>query len=256
MNPTKYALFSLSNTRGAKELAAFLQQQGLGLLATSSTAQFLRQSGLKNVENISDFTGSAEILNGRVKTLHPKVHGSLLYLRDNPDHIAQSQHSELRDITVVVVNLYPFAQAAFQTESIEPLQESIYEEQIIENIDIGGTAMLRSAAKNYRNISVLCNPDDYADFITEWQDHDDISLKIKCELAAKVYAHTAHYDAMIASWFNQKNGILFPEKMDYCRGTHSDYPLWGKSSPIRRRLPDSSLRFRFSTTAALPTAPW
>ena len=209
MEPDKehiqYTLFSLSDTRGAAELARFLQDQSLRLMATSSTARFLRDNGLE-VENISDFTGAREILDGRVKTLDPKVHGSLLYLRQEMAHVEESRRSELRDIRVVVVNLYPFARAASSSAAND-------EANIIENIDIGGPSMLRSAAKNYQSISVLCQPGDYSAFMREWRENGHIALATRRCLAAKVYSHTAHYDAMISAWFNQLNGELFPEKL-------------------------------------------
>ncbi len=203
MPERQYALFSLSDTDGAVELARFLIEQGLGLIATGSTARFLRNAGLE-VENVSDFTGSPEILNGRVKTLHPKIHGSLLYLRDKGEHLEEQQRSELRDISVVAVNLYPFAKAAQGSNDLA---------HVIENIDIGGPSMLRSAAKNYRSICVLCRPADYAEFIREWRESGRIAPQTRSLLAAKAYSHTAHYDATISSWLNDQNGELFPEKL-------------------------------------------
>ena len=199
----QYALFSLSEKEGAIELATFLQEQGLSLLATGSTAAHLRSGGL-DVETVADFTGAPEILGGRVKTLHPRLHGSLLYLRDNAEHQKTQQQSNLRDICVLVVNLYPFERAASYSNDAA---------QIIENIDIGGPAMLRSAAKNYQSVSVLCQPQDYKNFIEEWQREDTISLETRSHLAAKAYGHTACYDALISGYFNAQNGERFPEKL-------------------------------------------
>ncbi|MEM9424811.1 MAG: bifunctional phosphoribosylaminoimidazolecarboxamide formyltransferase/IMP cyclohydrolase, partial [Spirochaetota bacterium] len=197
------ALLSLSDKEGATELASFLQRQGLGLLASGSTAELLRRAGL-DVENISDFTGTPEILGGRVKTLHPRVYGSLLYLRDDREHGAEAQRSQLVDIAVVAVNLYPFART---------LAQGAGEGEIIENIDIGGVSLLRAAAKNYQHVSILCQPSDYSEFMDEWQKAGTVSEQTRAKLAAKAYSHTAHYDAMISSWFNRKNGELFPEKL-------------------------------------------
>lgn len=203
LSPQQYALFSLSEKKNAVELAEFLHREGLKILATGSTAAYLSEHGIP-VERVSDLSGFPEILDGRVKTLHPMIHGSLLYRRDDPNHTGQARQIGLKDISVAAVNLYPFLRTAARESE---------EAQIIEQIDIGGPAMLRSAAKNYAHVSVLCDPADYGPFIEEWKQNRGSSLPTRRRLAAKVYSHTAHYDAMISSWFHSRDGILFPEKI-------------------------------------------
>lgn len=201
MTIIKNALISVSDKTGIDTLALYLQQMGVEILSTGGTSKFLKDRGIK-VKDVSEFTGFAEMLDGRVKTLHPKIHGGLLALRKNADHQAQVKKHGLEYIDLVVVNLYPFEKTLRKPK--------VTKEEIIENIDIGGPAMLRSAAKNYQDVVVVCDPQDYASIITELQDSQgDISLDTKEKLAGKVFTHTAGYDSIISNYFasqtNQAN---------------------------------------------------
>ena len=188
----RQALISLSDKRGALEFAQGLAAQGVTLLSTGGTAKLLREAGLA-VTEIGDYTGFPEMLDGRVKTLHPKVHGGILARRDVPEHLATIAAHGIPAIDLVCVNLYPFAATV--------ARPGVRLEEAIENIDIGGPAMLRSAAKNYAGVAVVTDPDDYAALLGEMQKNDGaLSLSIRFALAKKAFTHTARYDGMIANW--------------------------------------------------------
>lgn len=190
--PVRRALLSVSDKSGLVPFAQALVAQGAELLSTGGTASALREAGLPVID-VSDHTGFPEMMDGRVKTLHPKVHGGLLALRDNADHRAAMEAHDIGPIDMVVCNLYPFeatvAKGAGRTE-------------IIENIDIGGPSMVRSAAKNHRFVACVTNPDDYAPLMTELQS-GGLSLATRTRLAASAFQATAAYDAAIASWFQK-----------------------------------------------------
>ena len=188
----RQALISLSDKRGALEFARGLAAQGVHLLSTGGTARLLRESGL-SVTEIGDYTGFPEMLDGRVKTLHPKVHGGILARRDLPAHMDTLKTHGIPTIDLVCVNLYPFAATI--------AQPGVTLAEAIENIDIGGPAMLRSAAKNYAGVAVVTDPDDYPRLLSEMQHGDGaLSLATRFALAKKAFAHTARYDGMIANW--------------------------------------------------------
>ncbi|HEX7782821.1 MAG TPA: bifunctional phosphoribosylaminoimidazolecarboxamide formyltransferase/IMP cyclohydrolase [Sphingobium sp.] len=201
----KRALLSVSDKTGLAELGAALAGQGAELVSTGGTAKALRDAGL-TVMDISDLTGFPEMMDGRVKTLHPKVHGGLLAVRDNPDHVASMDEHAIGAIDLVVVNLYPFAQT---------VAKGAEREEIIENIDIGGPSMVRSAAKNHESVAILTDPADYARLIAEMAEQAGAtSYDFRRMLAAKAYAATAAYDSMIASWFAfADQGVAFPETL-------------------------------------------
>ena len=184
------ALLSVYDKTGIVDLARVLAELGAELLSTGGTARALRLAGLP-VTELSEFTGFPEILDGRVKTLHPRVHGGLLYLRDHPEHEAAAARHDLRPIDLVVVNLYPFEATV--------AKPGVSLAEVIENIDIGGPAMLRSAAKNHVSVTVVTDPADYAEVIAQIRAHGDTTLELRRRLAAKVYARTAAYDAAIAA---------------------------------------------------------
>ncbi len=184
------ALLSVFDKHGLVPFAQTLAAAGVELISTGGTARALRQSGLP-VQELSDFTGFPEMLDGRVKTLHPKVHGGLLYLRGNPEHEAAVGAHGIRPIDLVVVNLYPFEQTI--------ARPGVSLEEAIENIDIGGPAMLRSAAKNHAFVTVVTDPADYAEVAAEIRTKGETSSALRRRLAAKVYARTAAYDAAIAA---------------------------------------------------------
>jgi phosphoribosylaminoimidazolecarboxamide formyltransferase/IMP cyclohydrolase len=187
-------LISVSDKRGALEFAQGLAAQGVKLLSTGGTAGRLRDAGLA-VSEIGDYTGFPEMLDGRVKTLHPKVHGGILARRDRPDHLATIEKHGIAAIDLVCVNLYPFAAAI--------ARPGVTLAEAIENIDIGGPALLRSAAKNYAGVAVVTDPDDYPALLDEMRANGGApTLATRFALARKAFAHTARYDGMIANWLN------------------------------------------------------
>jgi phosphoribosylaminoimidazolecarboxamide formyltransferase / IMP cyclohydrolase len=188
----KRALLSVSDKTGLAELGEALAARGVELVSTGGTAKALRDAGLA-VMDISDLTGFPEMMDGRVKTLHPKVHGGLLAVRDNPEHAAAMAEHAIGAIDLVVVNLYPFAQTVAKGAS---------RDEIIENIDIGGPSMVRSAAKNHAFVTILTDPADYPAFLAELEEKDGATgYDFRKLMAARAYAATASYDAMISQWF-------------------------------------------------------
>ena len=201
----KRALLSVSDKSGLSELGATLARHGVELVSTGGTAKALRDAGL-TVSDISDLTGFPEMMDGRVKTLHPKVHGGLLAVRDNPEHVASMNEHEIGAIDLVIVNLYPFAQT---------VAKGAERDEIIENIDIGGPSMVRSAAKNHASVTIVTDPADYARLVEEMDAKDGAtSYDFRRLCAAKAYAATAQYDATIASWFAfADQGATYPDSL-------------------------------------------
>ena len=189
------ALLSVSDKTGLVEFAQALAQAGYDLISTGGTSAALRAAGL-TVSDISDVTGFPEMMDGRVKTLHPKVHGGLLFLRDNAEHQAAARTHGIEPIDLVVVNLYPFEQTI--------AKPGVTLGHAIENIDIGGPSMLRSAAKNYRSVTVITDPADYAVVAGEIAAQGDTTLATREWLAAKVFRTTGYYDALIANYLAQR----------------------------------------------------
>ncbi len=201
----KRALISVSDKTGIVELAAELESYGIEIISTGGTAKTLANAGIK-VVNISDVTGFPECLDGRVKTLHPAVHGGLLAIRNNPEHMKQIKELGIEPIDIVIINLYPFKQTI--------LKGHIELEEAIENIDIGGPTMLRAAAKNYQDVVVVVDPADYSMVLEELKNSREISVKTKFKLAYKVFEHTSHYDTLIAKYLRDKLGEeFFPETL-------------------------------------------
>ena len=188
--PTPYALLSVSDKAGLIEFAQGLLGLGYSLLSTGGTAKLLREAQLACTD-VADYTGFAEMMDGRVKTLHPKVHGGLLARRDVPEHVASMQAHGITAIDVVAVNLYPFEATVNKPD--------VSLDDAIENIDIGGPAMLRSAAKNHASVTVVCEPSDYATVLEQLRSGAQTEAQRRA-LAAKVYAHTSRYDGMIAGF--------------------------------------------------------
>ena len=200
--PVRRALISLSDKSGLDELAAGLARHGVEIVSTGGTAAKLREAGAQ-VRDISDLTGFPEMMDGRVKTLHPKVHGGLLGVRDNPEHAAAMEQHGIAPIDLVVVNLYPF---------LETLKRGADRDTIIENIDIGGPSMVRSAAKNHAHVAIVTDPADYADVLAELDANGgSTSFDLRRKLAAKAFALTASYDATISQWFAYAEGERFPK---------------------------------------------
>jgi len=196
------ALLSVSDKSGLAELGAALVRHGVELVSTGGTAKALRDAGL-TVQDVSDLTGFPEMMDGRVKTLHPKVHGGLLAVRDDAAHAQAMVDHGIAAIDLVVVNLYPFAQT---------VAKGAARDEIIENIDIGGPSMVRSAAKNHAYVAIATDPADYATIIAEMDANAGATtIETRKMLAAKAFAATAAYDAMISSWFAYADqGQMFP----------------------------------------------
>ncbi|MBX3175278.1 MAG: bifunctional phosphoribosylaminoimidazolecarboxamide formyltransferase/IMP cyclohydrolase [Gemmatimonadaceae bacterium] len=197
------ALLSVSDKSGLVDFARGLVDHGYTLLSTGGTAKVLREAKLK-VTDVSEATQFPEMLDGRVKTLHPVVHGGLLARRDLPAHMAAIAEHGIAPIDLVCVNLYPFRETAAK-KGLEPAE-------VIEQIDIGGPSMLRSAAKNFAAVTVVVDPADYGRVLEAMQNGGD-ATELRRDLAEKVYAHTAAYDAAISGWFASQRGEKFPERM-------------------------------------------
>ena len=201
----KKALISVSDKSNVLELAKSLSSFDIEILSTGGTAKLLKENKI-NVTEVSDYTKFPEMLDGRVKTLHPKIHGGILGRRDNPDHNETMKNHEIDPIDLVVVNLYPFE------ETIS--QEGCTLELAIENIDIGGPAMIRSAAKNYQHVAVLTNPEDYKSFTNEInKNQGSISLDLSFSLAKKAFKKTSAYDSAINNYLSSDSQNQFPDQL-------------------------------------------
>ncbi len=185
------ALISVSDKTGLEEFARTLSELGIELVSTGGTAKLLAEKNIPVVE-ISELTGFPEMMDGRVNTLHPKVHGGILGVRDNPAHNSAMRIHQIPLIDLIVVNLYPFEETVARGDDYDTA---------IENIDIGGPAMIRSAAKNHRHVSVVVDPDDYGSVATYLREKGEVPLEVRQRLAAKAYGRTAAYDAAISNWF-------------------------------------------------------
>ena len=205
MSRVRTALISVSDKTGVAEFAQGLAALGVGIMSSGGTAAHLRAAGI-DVTDVSEYTGFPEMMDGRVKTLHPKVHGGLLALRDNAEHMAAADRHGITLIDLVVVNLYPFEQTIAKPD--------ISLADAIENIDIGGPSMLRSAAKNYQSVAVICNPSRYAAVLEEMQGTGgEVTDATRARLALEAFAHTARYDAAIHNYLSRQTDAaeLFPE---------------------------------------------
>jgi phosphoribosylaminoimidazolecarboxamide formyltransferase/IMP cyclohydrolase len=234
------ALLSVSDKTGIVELARGLTQLGWEIVSTGGTSRALRDAGL-SPQDVSDVTGFAEMLDGRVKTLHPAVHGALLARRDHPEHMQALAAQKIVPIDLVAVNLYPFRATAARS--------GVAATDVIEQIDIGGPSMLRSAAKNFDAVTVIVEPRDYGRVFAALQAGDD-DLDLRRMLAEKAFAHTASYDAAIASWFAQQRDEKFPETVtlsstrqqklrygenpDQAAAFYVDFPGAGLASLVQR----------------------
>ena len=193
MSRIQRALLSVTDKTGIVEFAKKLAELKVELVSTGGTAKLLRESGV-TVKDISELTGFPEMMDGRVKTLHPKVHGGILHVRDNPQHVAAAREHGIQPIDMVVVNLY-----AFEKTASKP---GVHFAEVIENIDIGGPSMVRSAAKNFRDVAIVTSPEDYGGIAQEMASSGEISLQTRWRLAQKAFATTAAYDSAIAATLN------------------------------------------------------
>lgn len=200
----KRALISVSNKEGIVEFAKKLIQLGYEIISTGGTKKTLEESGIKTL-SISEITGFPEIMEGRVKTLHPNVHGALLCVRDKKNHLKELCENGIELIDMVVVNLYPFKEVLSKN--------GVSHEELIENIDIGGPSMLRSAGKNYSSVTVIVDNKDYKNILEEIEKFGDTTLKTREKLSAKAFRHTASYDSIIANYLTEKVGEENPETL-------------------------------------------
>lgn len=194
MNKITRALISLTDKSGIEGFARDLAELGVEILSTGGTAKKIREAGIP-VKDVSEFTGFPEMLDGRVKTLHPKVHGGILNQRENAEHQRQCLEHGLKPIDLIAVNLY-----AFEKTVADP---GCLLGDAIENIDIGGPTMLRAAAKNFHDVTVIVDPADYPQVIKEIREQGNTTLKTRFRLAAKVFALTAKYDTAISAWLDR-----------------------------------------------------
>lgn len=237
------ALISVSDKIGLVEFARQLVGMGVQILSTGGTSALLQKNDIPTTE-ISAFTGSPEILDGRVKTLHPKVHGGLLYVRDNPDHQAQAEANGILPIDLVVVNLYPF-----EATIAKP---GVTLEEAIENIDIGGPSMLRSAAKNYRSVTVVVDPTDYAKVLENMRDNDGATtFKLREQLGIKVFVTTSKYDGAIANYLDKEQeaasslSLSLPcaARLRYGENPHQSAALYGSFDEHFQKLHGKELSY-------------
>jgi phosphoribosylaminoimidazolecarboxamide formyltransferase/IMP cyclohydrolase len=240
------ALISVSDKTNLIPFAKILARAGIEIISTGGTAKILRDAGLA-VKDISEFTGFPEMLDGRVKTLHPKVHGGLLFIRGNEKHEAVAREHHILAIDLVVVNLYPFEQTVAKPDV------SLHD--AVENIDIGGPSMLRSAAKNHDSVTVVVDPNDYAEIGQQISEDGNTTLELRQKLAAKVFARTAAYDAAIAAHLQKE--FSAPEKfpkvltisaplvqpLRYGENPHQAAALYGKFSEFFRQLHGKELSY-------------
>lgn len=193
----RIALISVSDKTGVVEFAAALAELGFRVVSTGGTAKALREGGL-DVTDVSSLTGFPELMDGRVKTLHPVVHAGLLAVRENPDHMAQIAEHGIEPIDLVVVNLYPFERTV--------AREGVTEADAVENIDIGGPTMIRSAAKNFWTVTVVVDPADYDTVLAELRDSGQTNLATRRRLARKVFETMARYNGAIAEYLLRTEG--------------------------------------------------
>lgn len=199
------ALISVSDKSGIVEFAKELVSLGVQIISTGGTYKKLKESDIPAIE-VSELTGFPECLDGRVKTLHPAVHAGLLAMRSNPSHMKQLADLNIEPIDLVIVNLYPFKETI--------LKDGVSRAEAIENIDIGGPTMLRSAAKNYQDVAVVVDPEDYDKVLTELKEKGEVSLDTKLYLMHKVFMHTSAYDALIAQYLkNEREDLSLPETL-------------------------------------------
>ena len=241
--PIRRALLSVFDKRGVVELGQALHRHGVELISTGGTARSLAEAGLP-VTSVDSLSGYPEILGGRVKTLHPAVHGGLLSRRTDPEDQAELEAQGINEIDLVVVNLYPFAQAT--------AGDNVTDAVAIENIDIGGPTMLRAAAKNFFFVAVACSPDSYRDIIQEMDaTGGSLSMDTRRSLAAAAFDHTAVYDTAVSAYFMRGSGaaesfsveLPLQQTLRYGENPHQQAGLYGDSSAQFEKLHGKDLSF-------------
>src|SRR5450755_4680764 len=237
------ALISVSNKKGVAAFARALEKQGVDIISTGGTAELLRKEGVP-VRDISSFTDFPEVLEGRVKTLHPRVHGGLLYKRGNPLHEAQARECGFQPIDLVVVNLYPFEATV--------AKPGVTLAEAIEQIDIGGPSLIRSAAKNYESVTVVVDPADYDTVLEAMRDHaGETTLKLRERLAIKAFIKTSDYDRAIATFLNEKQetetsfslSLPLVSRLRYGENPHQSASLYGTFAEHFEKLHGKDLSF-------------
>jgi phosphoribosylaminoimidazolecarboxamide formyltransferase/IMP cyclohydrolase len=242
--PVTRTLISVSDKTGIVEFALKLHALGIKILSTGGTASLLRDNGIP-VQSVSDYTGFPEIMDGRVKTLQPKIHGGLLGVLDNPSHQQQMSEHGIESIDLLIVNLYPFEKTLANPNSTH--------EDIVENIDIGGPAMVRASAKNYKWTAVVVNPERYDGIIESLTASKTIPESLRRELAGEAFAHTGYYDSLIAGYFRTQTGEKFPHELSiparkeqslrYGENPHQQAVLYGNFTSIFRQVHGKELSY-------------
>ena len=220
--PIRTALISVSDKSGLVPFAQALAARGARIISTGGSARALRDAGVP-VTEVSEHSGFPEILDGRVKTLVPQIHGGILGRRDLPEHVAQMAQHNIAPIDLVAVNLYPFEATVAGGAGYN---------ECVENIDIGGPALIRAAAKNHDFVTVLTEPGQYAEVLEEIAQHGGTSVELRRRLAGEAYARTAAYDAAIASWFAEQRDETFPARLTVGWHPATETALWRKSAPV------------------------
>jgi phosphoribosylaminoimidazolecarboxamide formyltransferase / IMP cyclohydrolase len=237
------ALISVSDKKGIASFARELEGQGVDIISTGGTAELLRKNKIP-VREISSFTSFPEVLEGRVKTLHPRVHGGLLYKRDNPKHVAEARECGFEPIDLVVVNLYPFEETV--------AKPNVTLAEAIENIDIGGPSMIRSAAKNYQAVTVIVDPADYEVVLENMRDHEgETTLKLREHLAIKAFIKTSSYDRAISTFLNKEQAtdasfslsLPLGMRLRYGENPHQEGALYGDFNKHFEKLHGKELSF-------------
>ena len=203
MNKIKTALISVSDKRNLKPILSSLKKNNIKIISSGGTYKEIKKLKFKCLE-VSEFTNSPEILEGRVKTLHPKIHAGILNKRKSKIHLKDLKNNNFENIDLVIVNFYPFE---------ETLKNTKNHNKIIENIDVGGPTMVRSAAKNYQDVTVITSSDQYEELIEELKKNKgSTSLKFREKMSRIAFTETSYYDSVIADYFNKKNDVIFPKK--------------------------------------------
>jgi phosphoribosylaminoimidazolecarboxamide formyltransferase/IMP cyclohydrolase len=260
------ALISVSDKKGIVEFCRVLAELNIELVSTGGTASLLRDNKI-SVKDVAELTGFPEMMDGRVKTLHPKIHGGILALRDNPAHVAKMKEHNILPIDLVVVNLYPFEATVARGAPFE---------EVVENIDIGGPSMVRAAAKNHQYVGVVVDPADYDSLLAELRENDrSLSSTTRFRLFRKAFQHTARYDGAIANYFSSLNDEKKPQRwgesftiqvakiqdMRYGENPHQSaafYETQAESGPSIARFPSttfSTLMRRSAQFWNFPTSP-
>ena len=235
MSKIKNALISVSDKEKLNLILPVLKNNNIKIISSGGTYKHIKKLGFKCVD-VSEFTGFKEMLDGRVKTLHPKIHSGILFKRNKKIHRKQMQNEQFEAIDLIIVNFYPFETTIKDTSN---------KEKIIENIDIGGPSMVRAAAKNFKDVTVITDKKDYLELSKELKkSKGKTSLKFRERMASKAYGLTAYYDAIVSEWFNRKMGFDFPERKTFFGKKNKSIKVRRKSSSKKFNIYKRSQRWR------------